>query len=166
MAVQFYDPKKENGWASNFYRRAPFTVDGVYYPTSEHYFQAHKFDDRFFSELVAEQSTPGKAAFLGRQKTTGRFPWQKELIEAINEYPVTIRPDWEHVKDQVMYDALCAKFTQNEDVRHKLLETTGRLVEHTPRDSYWGDGGDGSGKNMLGKLLVRLRDNLITTDHC
>ncbi len=35
------------------------------------------------------------------------------------------------------------------------------LVEHTKNDSYWGDGGDGSGRNQLGKLLVQLRNDYI-----
>ena len=34
------------------------------------------------------------------------------------------------------------------------------LVEHTSNDAYWGDGGDGSGKNMLGQILMKIRDEL------
>lgn len=72
-----------------------------------------------------------------------------------------LRRDWEAVKDQVMLDALCAKFTQHDDLRVILLGTgDAKLVEHTVNDSYWGDGGDGSGKNRLGQLLMRLRDEL------
>jgi predicted NAD-dependent protein-ADP-ribosyltransferase YbiA (DUF1768 family) len=44
-----------------------------------------------------------------------------------------------------------------------LLETGNKtLVEHTTRDKYWGDGGDGKGKNMLGKMLMIIRDELRT----
>ena len=64
-----------------------------------------------------------------------------------------------------MYKALVAKFTQHEDLKEQLLETGEKiLVEHTKKDNYWGDGGDGGndtvGKNMLGKLLVRVRNEL------
>lgn len=60
-----------------------------------------------------------------------------------------------------MFDALKAKFTQHEDLRKLLLKTEDKiLIEHTENDSYWGDGGDGSGKNKLGKLLMKLRENL------
>jgi ribA/ribD-fused uncharacterized protein len=60
-----------------------------------------------------------------------------------------------------MMDALRAKFSQHEGVRQILLETgERRIVEHTPRDSYWADGGDGRGKNRLGELLMRLRSEL------
>jgi predicted NAD-dependent protein-ADP-ribosyltransferase YbiA (DUF1768 family) len=33
-------------------------------------------------------------------------------------------------------------------------------VEHTERDAYWGDGGDESGKNMLGQILMEVREEL------
>ena len=64
-----------------------------------------------------------------------------------------------------MYKALVAKFTQHEDLKERLLDTgDSLLVEHTKRDSYWGDGGDGGndtkGKNVLGKLLVRVRNEI------
>ena len=34
------------------------------------------------------------------------------------------------------------------------------LVEHTGKDAYWGDGGDGSGVNRLGGILMRVREEL------
>jgi ribA/ribD-fused uncharacterized protein len=65
------------------------------------------------------------------------------------------------VKVQVMREAVLAKFTQHDDLRALLLsigETN--LVEHSRNDSYWGDGGDGSGKNMLGRILMEIREQL------
>ena len=64
-----------------------------------------------------------------------------------------------------MYKALIAKFTQHENLKEQLIATGNSfLVEHTKRDKYWGDGGDGGndtkGRNMLGKLLVRVRTEL------
>ena len=57
-----------------------------------------------------------------------------------------------------MYRALIAKFTQHPDLLRLLVETGDReLVEHSPHDSYWGDGPDGKGKNRLGILLMKLR---------
>ena len=72
-----------------------------------------------------------------------------------------LRKDWESVKDQVMFDAVLAKFTQNPDIARKLLSTgDAYLIEHTKNDSYWADGGDGSGKNRLGEVLMAVRDSL------
>ena len=60
----------------------------------------------------------------------------------------------------MMYVALYAKFTQHGELK-RLLGTGDRLlVEHTERDRYWGDGGDGRGENHLGKLLMKLRKEL------
>src|SRR5213079_62586 len=72
-----------------------------------------------------------------------------------------LRPDWERVKDAIMREAVYAKFTQHDDLRAVLLGTgDALLVEHTENDSYWADGGDGSGKNRLGQILMRVRDEL------
>jgi len=72
-----------------------------------------------------------------------------------------IRRDWESVKVDVMQKAVRAKFEQHPDLQ-KLLKSTGeaRLVEHTENDNYWGDGGDGSGKNMLGRILMEVRGSI------
>ena len=60
-----------------------------------------------------------------------------------------------------MREALRAKFTQNKELKKILLETgDAELVKHTANDNYWADGGDGSGKNVLGKLLMELREQL------
>ena len=60
-----------------------------------------------------------------------------------------------------MYEGLFHKFTQNEDMKKKLLQTKdSKLVEHTKNDKYWADGGNGSGQNRLGILLMKLRDQL------
>lgn len=72
-----------------------------------------------------------------------------------------LRRDWESVKDSVMREAVLAKFTQHEELRELLLGTgDSKLVEHTVNDSYWGDGGDGTGKNMLGIILMEIRKSL------
>jgi N-glycosidase YbiA len=61
------------------------------------------------------------------------------------------------VKDKIMLQCLRLKFAQNIQCRNVLLSTQDAiLVEHTHRDRYWGDGGDGSGENKLGKLLMKV----------
>src|SRR5262249_12183422 len=132
----------EHGCFSNFSRHSIF-LKGKRWPTSEHYFQAQKFAGTEHEEEVRKCKTPALAASMGRSR---KLP---------------LRRDWESVKDQVMLGALRAKFTQHEDLKQVLLGTgDAKLVEHTERDSYWGDGGDGSGKNRLGQLLMRLREEM------
>ena len=77
-----------------------------------------------------------------------------------------LRRDWEAVKVAVMREVVRAKFTQHADIRQVLLSTgDAMIVEHTENDSYWGDGGDGSGKNMLGRILMDVRDELARGAH-
>ena len=72
-----------------------------------------------------------------------------------------LRPDWEEVKDEVMLQALRMKFSQNPDIAKELMATGDAiLIEHTRNDAYWSDGGDGSGKNKLGLLLMQVREEL------
>jgi ribA/ribD-fused uncharacterized protein len=140
--IHFYSTADEYGCFSNFYRCRIF-LDGKHWKTSEHYFQAMKFEGTSRENEVREAKTPSEAASLGRSR----------------KHP--LRKDWEHVKDAVMRKALVAKFSQHADLRAILLGTGDAvLVEHTTNDSYWGDGGDGSGKNRLGHLLMSVRDEL------
>ena len=89
--------------------------------------------------------------------SVARHPWAAKVGR--REKP--LRKDWESVKDQVMFDAVLAKFTQNPDIARKLLSTgDAYLIEHTKNDFYWADGGDGSGKNRLGEVLMAVRDSL------
>jgi hypothetical protein len=65
---------------------------------------------------------------------------------------------------EIMNMVLAAKFEQNANARAYLLSTGTRiLIEHTTRDSYWGDGGSGEDSldnNQLGKALMRVRKSL------
>ena len=140
--IEFYGVRAAYGELSNF---APFPIflQGKRWPTSEHYFQAQKFAGTPHEEEVRRARGPRVAAEMGRDRKR------------------PLRGDWEAVKDEVMLAALRAKFTQHADLRALLLGTgDARLIEHTANDSYWGDGGDGSGKNRLGALLMRVREEL------
>jgi ribA/ribD-fused uncharacterized protein len=140
--VLFYSVADEYGAFSNF-APYPISLDGKRWPTSEHYFQAQKFLDPKAREQVRRSSTPGQAANLGRSRKT------------------PLRRDWESVKVDVMRKAVGAKFEQHPELAALLL-TTGdsRIIEHTENDSFWGDGGDGSGTNMLGRILMEVRARL------
>jgi len=66
-------------------------------------------------------------------------------------------------KVEAMYRVVGAKFRQHPFLARRLVATGDRpLVEHG-RDEFWGDGGDGSGRNWLGRLLVKIRAELRTT---
>jgi hypothetical protein len=72
-----------------------------------------------------------------------------------------LRRDWERVKVGVMREAVEAKFRQHQDLRALLLATgDAKLVEHSEDDDFWGDGGDGRGRNELGRILMAVRELL------
>jgi ribA/ribD-fused uncharacterized protein len=140
--IKFYHQNKPYGFFSNF---APYAINlkGKTWPTSEHYFQAMKFANTVHEEQIRQALTPLEAAQMGRERDR------------------PLRSDWEVIKDDVMREALYAKFTQHSDLKEKLLATGNAIIiEHTRNDNYWGDGGDGSGKNMLGKLLMETRERI------
>lgn len=124
---------------SNFYE-SPIEDENIIYPTVEHYFQAQKTLNREEKLKIAKASKPAKAKKMGRQ--------------------VNLRKDWEDIKLQVMEKALRQKF-QDPALCEKLIATGDEeLVEGNPwGDRYWGVC-NGSGKNKLGKLLMKIRKEL------
>jgi N-glycosidase YbiA len=140
--INFYSTKDAYGCFSNF-AAYPFRIDNKVWRTSEHYFQAQKFAGTEHEEELRLVESPMVVARMGRDRKR------------------PLRKDWEIVKDDIMREALRAKFTQHDELKKILLETgDARLVEHTANDNYWGDGGDGRGRNMLGQLLMELREQL------
>lgn len=140
--IYFYDESHDHGWLSNF-ASSPIFLDGKLWPTTEHFYQAMKYDGTGYAEVVRCAHSPMVSKMLTRDP----------------QHPP--RADWEAVKDQAMLAALRAKFTQHSHLRVLLLATgDADLVEHTANDAYWGDAGDGSGKNMLGRMLMRVRQEL------
>lgn len=143
--IRFYRLSDDNGCFSNV-AAYPIQLDGKLWPTSEHYFQAQKFLDPGHQEQIRKANSPMIAARMGRNR-------KKKL-----------RRDWESVKVEVMRKAVPAKFTQHAELRTILISTgDAKIVEHAERDSYWGDGGDGSGQNVLGRILMEVRWELLAS---
>jgi ribA/ribD-fused uncharacterized protein len=138
--IHFYSSHGSHGCFSNF-ARYKVKLDGKSWKTAEHYFQAQKFlGSKKDMKDVFNAKGPMEAALIGRDK---RRP---------------LRRDWEKIKDEVMYKVVKAKFSQHSELKELLLSTgDAKIVEHTDKDSYWGDGPDGKGRNQLGKTLMRVR---------
>ncbi|MFO5493697.1 NADAR family protein [Cuspidothrix issatschenkoi] len=142
MTIYFYNIREQYGCFSNFSPHG-FVLDELYWSTSEHYFQAQKFIGTPYLAKLRLVKTPKEAANMGRQRT------------------LPLRPDWEEVKDNIMRKAVFSKFSTNKDIQEILLSTGNEeLVENSPIDYYWGCGADGSGKNMLGIVLMEVRQQL------
>jgi hypothetical protein len=126
---------------SNFHA-SPLEYEGEVYPTVEHAFQAAKSLDVAERARIRAAETPGKAKRLGRK--------------------VKLREDWENVKVDIMDDLLCLKFS-DPILRDKLNDTgDAELIEgNNWGDTFWGmDSKKWEGQNILGKLLMRVRNNI------
>jgi ribA/ribD-fused uncharacterized protein len=140
--VKFSGVSEKNGFFSN-YAAFPIAIEGQTWPTAEHYVQARQFKDKKLDKELVKYKSASIAVRLCRERADNR------------------RSDWDKVKDNVMYDAVKAKFSQHEILKEKLLATGESPIVHAaPDNDYWGDGGDGSGKNMMGKILMKIRKEL------
>lgn len=133
-------------FASNF-AKSPIKFNSRFYPTAEHMFQAFKANNDDDHEKVRLMETPDKAKKQGRR--------------------VSIRSDWDDVKVDTMKRVLYEKFTQNNHLKILLLQSYPNvLVEGNYwHDNFWGDCYCNDcqmipGQNMLGSLLMRLRNIL------
>jgi len=141
--IRFYSHHEEPYGCFSSFSPHGFELDGLWWPTSEHYFQAQKFPDNPYSEKIRAANSPMTAATLGRSR----------------KQPV--RSDWAAVKDDVMSRAVLCKFSTNSDFKKVLLSTGNAiLIEATSDDYYWGCGTNGTGLNMLGKILMEVRQQL------
>lgn len=131
--------KNEYRFLSNFYK-SPLVYKGKEYPTVEHAFQCAKTFDEAEQEKLRSYASPVIVKRAGKK--------------------VKLRPDWEDVKIDIMYEILKIKFSDPE--LKSLLLSTGNeiLVEgNTWGDTFWGKC-KGEGKNILGKLLMKVRSEL------
>ena len=138
MTIRFFSKSERYREFSNF-ANYPIEIDGTHWPTSEHYYQAQKFEDP------------------DRQERIRQFPKGAAAKRFANRHKIKIRDDWAGHKDTVMEQALRAKFTQHQSLRDLLIGSGDERIEEDTPDPYWGIGADGKGQNWLGEMLMRLR---------
>jgi ribA/ribD-fused uncharacterized protein len=135
--------KDTHGHMSNFYP-SPILWGSKTWATSEHLFQAQKYRlDSVYTEVIRFATSAYEAAKLGRDRN----------------YPILT--NWDDIKDDCMRTILFLKYTQNFEIKRLLLDTgKAKLIEASPKDSYWGEGPDGKGQNKLGWILMEVRSVL------
>jgi hypothetical protein len=170
--IKFFDRNREYFEFSNYYE-SPIVIDGLSFLSVEQYYQSQKFNTdstREYYELICECDSSQKAKDVASQRVNTRGaswlinkskPHLGKMNDVVRKYKssVHLRQDWEDIKVDVMRRGLQAKFQQNENLK-KLLLSTGdaEIVEDSPYDSFWGAARNG--KNMLGKLLMEVRQTL------
>lgn len=129
-----------NFFPSPFGFKNPFSEGIDEFPTVEHAYQAMKATGADDFGEVQRSVTPGEAKRWGRK--------------------IDMREDWDQIKAYVMHELVSEKFLQNRDLMNLLLKTgDAHLIEGNDwGDQYWGMClKKGTGKNMLGKILMRVR---------
>jgi ribA/ribD-fused uncharacterized protein len=138
MAIKFYTPEF---YVFNNFSAHAIEVGGRLYPTSEHAYQAAKCTDPQGREEIRNARSPLQA---------------KKLANGL--YQAARDPDWETRKVAVLEAILRAKVSQHPEAREALRRSGDEeLIEDSPVDYFWGEGADGSGQNMLGKLWMKIR---------
>ena len=150
--VCFFGENNVNGYLSNFYP-VEFKMDGKTFTSSEQAFMFKKaiyFKDNHNASLILKARTPKEAKALGRK------------VRNFNQ------DEWSRVSSDIMEEVLICKFSQNNDIKKKLVDTgDSELVEASPYDRIWGvgvritdalDKRMWKGQNKLGKALTNVRE--------
>ena len=139
--ICFYDKNNAYYEFTNVYP-SQITINNISYPSVEHYYQSQKFDGNSQLQSIIRSQPTGRAAQQEAQKYT---------IPNANYWHTSRKFD-------VMREGIIAKIQQHPNVRQMLINTVNKkLVEHTINDKEWGDGGDGTGNNALGGILMEIR---------
>ena len=154
--ICIHNPDEENAYLSNWYP-SDFTVNGISFSSMEQYTmyqKALRFGDTKIADKILATDDVAKIKKLGRE---------------VQGYDDSV---WNGVRQIIVYEGLTAKFSQNEDLKAKLLETKDViLAECAVRDKIWGiglsmtdekrfDKDKWKGQNLLGYALMLVREHL------
>ena len=129
---------------SNFSTHSIYLKEfNIIFPSTEAAFNAFKDpDNKEYIEQLKNTKTPFSVKDLGKK--------------------CNLRTDWYERREEFMTIVINSKLNQHEDFKENLKNSFLRkIIHHTQKDKFWGDGPDGSGKNILGKILMKCRYNLI-----
>lgn len=154
--ICFHKPGEENGYLSNWYL-SRFSVNSITFSSMEQYMMYCKaicfHDDSIAAQILATDD-------VAEIKALGR------LVKNYNDN------HWSGVRQIAVYEGLCAKFSQNEDLKELLLSTGDAvLAECAVNDRIWGiglsmhnpdrfDRAKWKGQNLLGYALMMVRQKL------
>ncbi|MDD5531047.1 MAG: NADAR family protein [bacterium] len=140
MEIRFYRATGEFGFLSNLYK-SEIEIDNKMFRSAEDAYQYFKPIKLEVAEWLISAPKPHLCAMAAHSLL---------LFD--------IKPNWNEIKVSRMKEVLNKKF-QNPELKEKLLSTgTAILIEDSKTDNFWGIGKKGEGKNMLGKLLMEIRE--------
>jgi ribA/ribD-fused uncharacterized protein len=147
--VRFNEPSEPQVGAFSVLSPHPIVVRHTTYQSVHHYFLCEKY-----------KGTPAEHAIQNAASL-----WEVDRHVKNAEASGYQREDWDRVKTDIMLLGTYYKFKQHPDAQILLMQTQSKtIVHHTWNDNFWGDGGDGQGKNLLGVILMCVRKRLLTEE--
>jgi ribA/ribD-fused uncharacterized protein len=143
MTIRFLSTIDE--W-KNFSNLAPYPIylENTLWGSAEHYYQYKKYEkiDPEFALKIKETLSPLEVKKITLKNTKSHSDWRKNSLN-------------------ILGNAVRAKFSQYPSLREQLISTGNELlIEANKKDYFWGEGENGSGKNMMGKILMSIREEL------
>lgn len=121
---------------------------GLDFHTSEHAYHFQRFARNYPNHAAQE---------IASQVRNARSAHDAFKIAQANKHLQV--ENWDEIKCSVMEDILRSKVAQHPYVLKKLIESYPRqIVECSWRDDYWGWGPNKDGKNMLGVIWMKVRE--------
>lgn len=154
--ICFHNPDEENGYLSNWYL-SDFTINGITFSSMEKYMmysKAMEFNDAEIAEQILKTDDVAEIKALGRK------------VSNYNDH------HWNGVRQIIIYRGLLQKFSQNENLKQKLMDTGDEiLAECAVKDQIWGigrsmhdakrlDRNTWNGTNLLGYALMQVREQI------
>lgn len=140
----YFNADDKNEPFSNFFP-APINIGNTTYKTSEHYF----LSQMFYNEVP--EITSAETAEKALEKANKKY----------ETMPIHFQNDWENRRrNTTMLDGMTRKFQTHPNLRKMLIDTDDKKIVARSKDNYWGDGGNGTGQNMLGQMLETIRKEL------
>lgn len=143
LACLIFDPAGSLADFSN-YALTPFRLDGSWWKSVEHFYQAQKFPEGDMQAQIRGAENASRAKALA---------WSFSEVAPLG---------WHDKAPSVLLNAMRAKFANSTELSAALIRTWPLpILEDSLTDDFWGIGPDGLGKNQMGKSLECLRDQLV-----
>ncbi len=154
--ICFHNPDEPNGWLSNWHL-SDFTLDGITYTSMEQYMMYRKallFGDERMQQAIMDTTDTARIKAYGRKVT----PFNAVI--------------WNGMRQIIIYEGLYAKYSQNEELKARLLSTGDQLLaECAVEDKIWATGismkderrsemAEWTGQNLLGFATMLVRDKI------